>query len=122
MKNVYKLTIVLMLSLFSIVGCVSTSSTSRVALVKPTNSAGTKWAISAKVNSNGFNDNISIFINNEKVAEGAVSMMSPRNNLTGTYKGKKIDAECMATMDVGIMSGHKCTIYIDSDKITELSF
>ena len=122
MRKLYKMAIPMMLLSFSLIGCVSTTTASRVALVSPENSKNIKWAISAKANSGGFNDNISIFINDEKVAEGGVSIMTPRNNLTGTYKGKKIDAECMATLDVGIMSGHKCTIYIDSNKVTELSF
>ncbi len=103
-------------------GCVSTNTTSRVALVQPPDSNSAKWSISAKASTNGFNDIISIFINEQKVAEGNISIMTPRKNFTGTYKGKKIDAECMAANDVGIMTGHKCTIYIDSNKVTELSF
>lgn len=121
MKKKYKTAIPLMMILsFIIFGCIAT--TSRVAHIKPTESEETEWALFAKANSGAFSDQIFIYINDEQVAQGTLSIMNPRTNIIGTYRDKKIDAECMATEDGGMMTGHKCTIYINSKKVSELSF
>lgn len=121
MSKMSKMAMPMMMFLsLTICGCAATAS--RVAVVKPTDSKNTEWAISAKANNGAFSDQIFIYINDEKVAEGNVSVVTPRCNLTGTYNGKKIDAECMTSSDGGIMTGHKCTIYISGNKATELSF
>jgi hypothetical protein len=102
-------------------GCASSNS-SRVAFVKSSESDNSQWAISAKTSNGAFGDLISIYVNDKKIAEGTMTMLTPESNLSGTYNGKRIDAECVAFKSQGIMVGHKCNIYINSKKVTELSF
>jgi hypothetical protein len=95
-----------------LVGC---ATTSRKVVIKPSDKL--EWSIFAKASNGYFSDQISIFINDKEIFNGSVTMFSPHINFSETYEGRKIDADCSAMGPL-----HKCDIFIDGTKITELSF
>ena len=53
--------------ILSLIGCASTT-TSRTAMFKPTDSSNAEWSISAKAQNGVFGDKIMIYINEKEIA------------------------------------------------------
>lgn len=104
----------------SLTGCASTT-TSRTAMFKPTDSSNAEWSIYAKAENGAFGDKIMIYINEKEVVTGTLGATA-RDTFSAKYEGRKVDSECFLTKDGGLQLGHMCMIYIDSKKIAELSF
>lgn len=68
-----------------------------------------------------FSTKIQLFVNGQVVAEGATTQFRPLVNLTGDYKGKKIEAECQSVA-TGPMLHRECTVFVDSKEAATLKF
>lgn len=64
---------------------------------------------------------ITLYVNDVAIAKGSTTQLNSTANLTGTYKGHKIDADCKSVA-VGSLLHREATIYVDGEKTTDLSF
>ena len=64
---------------------------------------------------------ITLYVNGEAIAKGSTTQFNSTANLTGTYKGHKIDADCKSVA-VGSLLHREAIVYVDDEKFTELSF
>lgn len=67
-----------------------------------------------------FATKIEVRVNGEIVATGATSVTKSVVNLSGEYRGMKIDAECRSVYVSGSVPYRECTIYVDSKQAAEL--
>ena len=119
MKNV--MCVLLTLILLSLSGCGSAVTKSRTAVFKPSDSSNSKWKFQATADTGSFGSAIVIAINKKEVIKGDLDIMSGIGHFSGTYEGKTIDAECSLDQR-GISMFNRCTIFIDSEKFTDLTF
>lgn len=69
-----------------------------------------------------FSDNMAIYVNNQKIAEGQITSSLPSTNFSGVYNGINIDAECSLYATGGFNMMHKCLLYLNGKKKDELVF
>lgn len=108
---------VLLLAATTLAACSTTSS--RVALFETGNQ---KLYISGSAKNGAITDELVITVNGQAIIQGTISTVQPTANLTGTYQGIKIDAECKNVDTGGFQFVHQCIIYANSAKAAELSF
>lgn len=77
--------------------------------------------IQARGKSDAFSTHITLFVNGVEVAKGSTTQFNSTANLTGTYNGHKIDADCKSVA-VGTILHREATVYVDGEKATDLSF
>jgi hypothetical protein len=80
-----------------------------------------KLSIQAIGKTGNFSTEIVLYVNGEEVAKGSTTSIRSTANLSGTYKGHKIDADCKSVA-VGHVLHRECIVYVDGEKFTELSF
>ena len=80
-----------------------------------------KLNIQAIGKTGNFSTEIVLYVNGEEVAKGSTTTFRSVANLSGTYKGHKIDADCKS-VNVGGVLHRECTVYVDNEKFTDLAF
>jgi hypothetical protein len=80
-----------------------------------------KLSIQAIGKTGNFSTEIILYVNGEEVAKGSTTSIRSTANLSGMYKTHKIDADCKSVA-VGSILHRECTVYVDGEKFTELSF
>lgn len=80
-----------------------------------------KLNIQAVGKTGNFSTQITIYVNGEAVAKGSTTTFRTVANLSGTYKGHKIDATCRS-VPVGGVLHRECTVYVDGEKAADLAF
>lgn len=80
-----------------------------------------KLNIQAVGKTGNFSTDITIFVNGEAVARGSTTTFRTVANLTGTYKGHKIDATCESVAVGGVLH-RECIVYVDGEKAADLAF
>lgn len=114
--------IVSLLTVILIGGCAMTV-VSRTMPLKPADSGGPGWFISAKSEGTPFTDVIIFYINNKEVFRGSMSLTEPRKIFSWYYEGQKIEAEVSFNEGGGSMVlGHDCIIYMNGKEVTTLRF
>ena len=116
MNRAYAVLLVGLLAALS--GC-ATDLRSRTARIDMNNQ---KLSVYATGKTGPFSDDIQIFVNDQKIAEGVISSASTSTNFSGVYNGARIDAECSAFATGGINMAHKCLIFVDGKKGDEITF
>lgn len=82
---------------------------------------GDKLSFQAVGKTGNFSTDIVLYVNGDEVAKGSTTTFRTVANLSGTYKGHKIDAECKSVAAGGVLH-RECVVYVDSEKAAELSF
>jgi len=65
---------------------------------------------------------IFLYVNDQEIGKGLMSINRPTTVISGKYNGVKFDAECGGTHTGGINVAQKCLVYVKSKKVAELSY
>jgi len=113
-----KLLIVLLGGLLMLSGCAS-DFRSRTAIMEVNNQ---KLSLYVAGKTGPYSDDMAIYVNNQKIAEGAITSSLPSTNFSGVYNGINIDAECSVFATGGLNMMHKCLLFLNGKKSDELTF
>lgn len=69
-----------------------------------------------------YSDDMAVYVNNQKIAEGKITSSLPSTNFSGVYNGINVDAECSVYATGGLNMMHKCLLFLDGKKKDELTF
>jgi hypothetical protein len=109
--------------LLTFCGCASAPVMSRAMTLKPQSAKNPEWLISAKAENGPFTGYLTFYINDQEVAKGELSQLSPRKTMSWNYNGEKIEAECSLSREgSGMVFGHNCDIYRNGKNVTTLKF
>ena len=65
--------------------------------------------------------NVKIFVNDAKVIDERLSLMSGDGEFRSSYNGKEIMASCATSAGL-VMSSTKCIVFVDNEKAATLTF
>jgi hypothetical protein len=105
--------------LFLVTACGATMKQSRTATFDFNNKEYTTYI---KANDGPFGCIIDLYVNDQKIATGTITMAAAQTVISGQYNGVKFDAECAAKKSGGLNMAQQCIIYAKGKKIAEVQY
>ena len=111
----------LVLLLLFLAGCATTVAPPYS--YSPDQGDGAELVIGARAVNGIVTDKIFITINDEDVLFGTIALWRLTESLSGSYRGRQVEANCFAINDgIKTLTRHFCTVFIEGEKITRLAF
>lgn len=103
----------------SLLACGSTLKQSRTANFEVNKKEYTTYI---KADDGPFGCILNLYVNDQQIASGTITMLTPQTVLSGQYNGIKFDAECGASKTGGINMVQRCKIYAKGQQIAEVQY